>query len=395
MTPALGTAAGIAVISALALRYRSRFYATYVLVFLSVLGLCALGMRAALPASFGPLLAYLLAAAFVHSASLVWARPRSLLFRVLVTWPGLFFVAGTLLGFPWAIAAAIGHPLPWPLLPYAIALVGVLESVSLWQSEVDVVVDRRDAGELVRRHAHGDTRVDRPLRLVQITDPHLGPFMSKERLRRISERAVARDPDLVLLTGDFLTMESQQDASILGDALAPLAALEGRVFACRGNHDHESPRVVAEALARAGVRLLNDTAEIVETPAGPVQIVGLDFAWRERRERMDRVFEAHPRRDGHFRLVLLHDPGAFRELAEGEADLVLSGHTHGGHVGFLRLGLTHTFVSMFTSIPDHGFFARGRDRLYVHRGTGHYGFPLRVGVPGEESLLRVHKVYDA
>jgi predicted MPP superfamily phosphohydrolase len=40
--------------------------------------------------------------------------------------------------------------------------------------------------------------------------------------------------------------------------------------------------------------------------------------------------------------------------------------------------------------PDHGFWAHAENRLYVHRGTGHYGFPLRLGVPAEESLLRVH-----
>jgi predicted MPP superfamily phosphohydrolase len=87
----------------------------------------------------------------------------------------------------------------------------------------------------------------------------------------------------------------------------------------------------------------------------------------------------------------MHDPGAFRHIPEGEADLVLSGHTHGGQIGLLRLGLPHTVLSALTSIPDHGLWARGRDRLYVHRGTGHYGFPLRLGVPAEESLLQVHR----
>jgi predicted MPP superfamily phosphohydrolase len=47
-------------------------------------------------------------------------------------------------------------------------------------------------------------------------------------------------------------------------------------------------------------------------------------------------------------------------------------------------------LRLFWKHPDHGFWARGVDRLYVHRGTGHYGFPLRVGVPAENSLLRVH-----
>ena len=90
-------------------------------------------------------------------------------------------------------------------------------------------------------------------------------------------------------------------------------------------------------------------------------------------------------------MILLHDPGAFRHLPPGEGDLVLSGHTHGGQVGLLSLGLSWTFLRLFgDKIPDHGFWARGTDRMYIHRGTGHYGFPLRIGVPTEDSLLRVY-----
>ena len=69
---------------------------------------------------------------------------------------------------------------------------------------------------------------------------------------------------------------------------------------------------------------------------------------------------------------------------------MLAGHTHGGQVGLVSLGLAFTMLRAFVKAPDHGFWARGTDRLYVHRGTGHYGFPLRLGVPAEESLLRVH-----
>jgi len=90
--------------------------------------------------------------------------------------------------------------------------------------------------------------------------------------------------------------------------------------------------------------------------------------------------------------VLLHDPGAFVHVPAGDADLVLAGHTHGGQLRLLSLGLPHTIVSALTRIPDHGLWAHGENRMYVHRGTGHYGFPLRVGVPAEESLLRVHDV---
>jgi predicted MPP superfamily phosphohydrolase len=232
--------------------------------------------------------------------------------------------------------------------------------------------------------------VSRPLRIVQITDPHLGPFMSVSRLRRICERAARREPDLVVLTGDFLTMESQADPRLLGEALSPLSSLQGRCFACFGNHDHEAPVVVRRALRDAGVELLVDQAVDTATPAGPVQIVGVDFVWRDRAAHLARVCAEHPRKPGVLRLMLLHDPGAFRHLPDGQADLVLSGHTHGGQVGFVSLGLPWTLLRLLMNAPDHGFWARGTDRLYVHRGTGHYGFPLRLGVPAEESLLRIH-----
>jgi hypothetical protein len=72
--------------------------------------------------------------------------------------------------------------------------------------------------------------------------------------------------------------------------------------------------------------------------------------------------------------------------------LVLAGHTHGGQVGLLSLGLPWTMLRVLMNAPDHGLWSRGSDRLYVHRGTGHYGFPLRLGVPAEESVLSVHAV---
>jgi predicted MPP superfamily phosphohydrolase len=183
---------------------------------------------------------------------------------------------------------------------------------------------------------------------------------------------------MVLLTGDFLTMESQGDDRYLAEALAPLRPYAGRTFACRGNHDMECPEVVARALESAGVRLLVDEAARLDTPAGPVEILGIDFRFRDRAEHIAAVIAAHPRRDGEVRIAMLHDP--------------LSGHTHGGQLGLLWLGLEATILSALTSLPDHGFWASGSNRLYVHRGTGHYGFPLRIGVPAEHSLLQVHLV---
>jgi predicted MPP superfamily phosphohydrolase len=385
------SAVGWLVVVAAARARRGRFYARFagVLVGLHIL------LASPLLRHMGvltPVFAYLHGAVLVHFFMLSRPRMRPLAYRLLVSIPASYLVAAVFLSFPWAIASAVGLT-PYGLwLPFGLAAVGILQSFTARREEVHVVVDRAPVDGLCRLPLprEGGTGARRPLRIVQITDPHIGPFMSVARLREICARAVERDPDLVVLTGDYLTMESQDTADHLAEALSPLRALEGRVFACHGNHDHEAPHHVASALARAGARLLVDEAALVETAAGPVQIVGMDFHYRDRAARMSEVCARHPRVDGALRLILLHDPGAFRYLAEGEGDLVLSGHTHGGQLGLVSLGGTWTAIKLFVNMPDHGLWARGRDRLYVHRGTGHYGFPLRLGVPAEESVLKVH-----
>lgn len=374
---------------ATAYRLRGRLYATFAFV---LLGLHTALSAAMLPAfaRFWPVFAYLQLVTYLHFVFLVYPRMRGLAYRALVSMPASFFVAGTFLALPWALLAALGVRLPLPWLPYALALVGLLQSLFAFESEHDVSLDGAIVEE-VRPIPHGSLRVDRPLRVVQISDPHLGPFMSVKKLAAICARAVAREPDLVLLTGDFLTMESQSDPRLLHDALAPLAALRGKVFACFGNHDHEAPEIVRAALAAHGIILLVDDSAVVDTPVGRLQIVGMDFSFRDREARLRAACRRHPRIPGVTRLVMLHDPGAIHALPEGEGDLVFSGHTHGGQVGLLSLGLPWTFLRLFGNrMPDHGFWGRGRDRLWVHRGTGHYGFPLRLGVPAEQSLLRVH-----
>lgn len=357
----------------------------------------------ALRGEFGPLgdaALYLQLATDLHFTGLL-LRPalRPLWFRALVSIPGLWFAAACLLAWPWALVPAFAGSAAGAWIPFALCLLGLWQSLVTRREHVHLVLDGEDvAGLQPRRHRVGvqrtaasappPARSGRPLRIVQITDPHLGPFMSVARLRAICSRAVAAEPDLVLVTGDLMTMESQQ-LEVVAEALAPLSALPGRVFACHGNHDHEARAVVARAYARCGITLLVDEAALVQTAAGAVQLIGADFVWRRRAEHLAQLAAAHPREADALRLWLLHDPGAFRHIPAGDADLVLSGHTHGGQVGLVSLGHPGTFLSLVSAIPDHGLWARGRDRLYVHRANGHYGFPIRLGVPAEESVLHV------
>lgn len=369
---------------------RNRLYAVFALIMLGI----PTFVQVALGSELGPLawvLAYLHLAGVLHFVLLaVRPKMRPAWFRWGVSIPGLYFIGASLPALPWAVVASIDLPPYGWWFPFGLALGGLWQSLRGKEETVPLVLDGADAGALQRWRSPPAPSRGEPLRIVQITDPHLGPFMSVARLRRICERAVARDPDLILITGDLMTMESQ-DVDVVTAALEPLAAARGRVFACHGNHDHEARAVVATAFARHGIELLVDAEAVVRTRGGPVQILGADFVWRGRDVHLAELARRYPRRPEHWRLWLLHDPGAFFHLPAGEGDLVLSGHTHGGQIGLLSLGGRGTVVSATTRVPDHGFWARGRNRLYVHRAQGHYGYPIRLGVPSEQSLLEVHR----
>jgi hypothetical protein len=395
---------------------RGRTYATFAIVILGLALPGALAVHARLVASSGPvgaavlgaLFAYGMAAAGTHLAGLVRPRLRPKAFRAVVSIPGMVFIAGGFLAGLWLLAllplrgalALFGYEqtladLRWlDLVPFAVAAFSVVTSTRLVPELVRVTLGKEGPDDVAkvpveryRRHAPAPL-AERPLRIVQIADPHLGPWQPVGRLRRQIDDLVAREPDLFLLTGDFLTMEGAATRGALAEAFAPLARVPGRCFAVFGNHDHEAPDEVRTALAANGIRLLIDDEAIVDTAVGPVQIVGANWVWRERREHIQELLTRIPRRDGHLRLLLLHDPSIFRHVPPGDVDLTLSGHTHGGQLGLVSFGLDWTVLTR-TNWPDHGLFALGSNRLYVHRGTGFYGFPLRIGVPGEASLLEL------
>jgi uncharacterized protein len=359
----------------------------------------------------GPLTAgflYSLGAAAIHTTSLVRARLRHPAFRLGISVPGQMCLVAGFLSSVWLLLLlpvrgalalldqpALSEALRWlDLVPFAIALASLVTSTRVVPETVRLALgaDGPDTIERVPVERHRRRTPAplprRPLRIVQITDPHLGPWQPTRKLRRHLEELVARDPDLVLLTGDFLTMEGRGSPGQLAAAFEPLSKVAGRAFACFGNHDHEDPDEVRHALESNGIHLLIDEEARTETPLGPVQIIGADYVWSERDRHLRELLGRFPRREGELRLLLLHDPIGFQYVPKGDVDLTFSGHTHGGHIGLVSFGLDWTVMSR-TQRPDQGLFAHGSNRLYVHRGTGFYGFPMRVGVPGESSLLEL------
>jgi predicted MPP superfamily phosphohydrolase len=352
--------------------------------------------------------AYGLVAAGAHLAHLVRARLRAPAFRILVSIPGMVFVAVGALSGLWLLALLplraglwlVGFDgtlasLRWlDFVPVVVGVASVVTSLRTVEEVVRVPLASSGPPEVTRlpveryRWRRPAPLARRPLRVVQIADPHLGPWRPVGRLRRMIADLVTHEPDLVLLTGDFLTMEGAGTPGALASALEPLRDLPGRCFAIFGNHDHEAEAEIRAALAATGIALLVDDEAVVETAVGPVQLLGADWVGKGRRERILELLARFPRRAGHLRLFLLHDPLGFRHVPPGDADLTLSGHTHGGQLGLVSFGLDWTILTR-SRWPDHGLFGHGANRLYVHRGTGFYGFPLRIGVPGEASLLEL------
>ena len=226
------------------------------------------------------------------------------------------------------------------------------------------------------------------LRVVHLSDIHVGGGMTRSRLLRVAELTNRCRPDLVVHTGDFLTHRLGDFDAPLYDALARIAAPHGQ-WACLGNHDYDDPARLTRRLRDAGVVVLRDEMARIAIDRQTIEVAGADFVpWGADLKRSYAALAASfGARSGAPRLLLNHDPRAFYELPTGCADLVLSGHTHGGHIG-IQLGRSHALTVVgLVGLPDQGIFERADMRLFVTRCVGFYGYPMRVGIPPEIALL--------
>jgi predicted MPP superfamily phosphohydrolase len=260
------------------------------------------------------------------------------------------------------------------VLPFAASASGVSTSYDFRVDEREIVLP------------HWPRELD-GLRVVHLSDIHVGGGMTRERLLRVAELTNRAKPDLVAHTGDFLTHRSGEFDVPLYEALARVRAPLGQ-WACLGNHDYEDSDRLVRRLRDAGVTTLRNARARIEVGGHPLELAGSEFVFPRpsRPSAYGRLIEAWGPRAGA-RLFLNHDPLTFRGLPDGAADLVLSGHTHGGHVG-VQLGPRHALTVVgLVGLPDQGVFARGDMRLFVTRCVGFYGYPMRVGIPPEIAVL--------
>ncbi len=212
-------------------------------------------------------------------------------------------------------------------------------------------------------------------RLVQISDVHIGALLRKDWVSHVVDRIRALSPDLVAITGDLV------DGSVaeLRDHVAPLSRIEAKhgVYFTTGNHEYYSGVEDWYAhLPTLGVRpLRNERVEIAP---------GLDLAGIEDPTGAPDLSRALKGRDPSRALVLLaHQPRQFIEAAKHGVSLTLSGHTHGGQIWPFSwlVALVQPYLA--------GLHLRGEAQLYVSRGTGFWGPPMRVFAPAEITLLRL------
>jgi predicted MPP superfamily phosphohydrolase len=215
-----------------------------------------------------------------------------------------------------------------------------------------------------------------PLRLVLLSDIHVGgPDMPPARVSRIVGQINRLAPDIVLIAGDFVTDKRLATRHYSHDeAVAPLAALRPRLatVAVLGNHDHWRDSAAAHrALARAGIRVLDNRAVQV----GPVAIGGLDDDFTGRAD-LPATLAALSRLYGP-KLILSHSPDPFADL-DGDAFLMLAGHTHCGQVSLPLVGPLSTMSKYGRRYACGMIRERGRT-LIVTAGLGTSGIPLRLG----------------
>lgn len=222
------------------------------------------------------------------------------------------------------------------------------------------------------------------LRVVQLSDLHLGPLVPREALRAAVDLAQSLRPDLIALTGDFVTRISRGELPALTAELSRLQAPLG-VFACLGNHDwRTSAEAVSQAVESAGARLLRNASVAVERGSARLFVAGVDDVSANRND-LGRALAGIP--EEGVVLLLAHEPDFADEAAlDPRVRIQLSGHSHGGQVKLP--GVPRILPPLGRKYPE-GLYRIGGLSLYTTRGVGVIDPGIRLNCPPEVTLLEL------
>jgi uncharacterized protein len=221
-------------------------------------------------------------------------------------------------------------------------------------------------------------------RITHVTDVHHSRIVGIEEVHRVVELAQQTKPDLIALTGDYTTAYRRY-IEPCAEALGSLKAPEG-VWAVLGNHDHYTdPELTARALQRNHITVLNNANTTITRGPDAIQFAGIDD-WSWAGANWARAFYGIDRKLPT--ILLSHQPRVIDFAEAKNASLILSGHTHGGQINLPFIGAPARFATEDLKYA-RGLFKRGQTQLYVSRGTGVIGLPVRLGARPEIAVLRL------
>lgn len=223
------------------------------------------------------------------------------------------------------------------------------------------------------------------LRLLQISDIHMGVFFSANDLRRVVDASNNLRPNIAFVTGDLIT--TQEDP--LDRCIQELKRLrsDAGVWGCMGNHElyAKVEDYTKREAAKYGMDFLREEARSLRFGGSRLNLVGVDFRPWQRLGEVDGLLEP-----GQFNLLLAHTPEIFPYAAKKGFDLTLSGHTHGGQINVDVLGTNFNVVDLHTPYTK-GLYRLPTSAIYVNSGLGTIGLPIRIGAPPEITLVRLCK----
>ena len=327
-----------------------------------------------------------------------WRRYPTALFRLAVVRPALY----ALLLLPVVSAAALlgllgGLPFGRPAAAGRVVALGALAAGALLFAAGWLGSRRLRVREVEARIPGLPAEWD-GVRVVQLSDLHIGPQTSRRFLTRAAQAAGALRPDLIVLTGDLVD-DRAEDAAVFARWVGELAAVAPAplgIFAIAGNHDvYAGWPAVAEALGRlTPLQVLVNEARLLRRGSSMLAVVGVGDPAGGRATGPDSAAPDLPRAfagvpAGTPVLALAHNPVLFGPLAAYGPALTLSGHTHWGQ--FALPGRGWSLASPFQEFAMGGY-ERGGSLLYVHPGTGFWGLPFRIGAEPEVTAVTLRAV---
>ena len=267
----------------------------------------------------------------------------------------------------------------WSLAVCTCAIVALGVDACWLEPNSLTIVDERIAVDSI---AHGSARI------AVLTDLHVGsPFNGIEKLRAVVARTNSARPDIVCILGDLIIQGVVGGRFVSPEAIAAeLSALRAPsgIVAVLGNHDgwfdHDR---VQRALEQNGIRVIEEAAERVSTPAGPVWLAGVSDLWTGRHDIGAALAGVA---DDRMPVILLtHNPDVFPQVP-ARVTLTLAGHTHGGQVRLPLLGAP-IVPSRFGQRYAIGHVVEGGRHLYVATGVGTSLLPIRFRVPPAIAIL--------